>query len=1562
MFHLRNLCHIILINCKVIKKRIPKIIFRVIGGIFLLLFLLIGALQIPYIQTKATQKATKILSEKLKHPVTVQGVDISWLDTAILDDLCIQDEENDTLLYIQETYIDFQLLSLLSSKTVIDNVFLVNPKVQIIYKKEHESLNANRFIKLIMELVKEDHAELKEDEKDFQILTATLHNAAFEYFHPENDSIAHIDAKKQFNHYHFDIDKVFTHLENFHIADDTVAFQIIHLSAHEKNNDFVIKDFNTEFLYSKKCLEFQELDGYIQNSFLSEYIRFDYNHPRNFHNFIDSVKITANLDNTIISTKDLAYFAPSIAQYSDEWKLSGKVRGKVSNLKLRQFQVDFGKRGSHLYGNISFKGLPIIKETFLQINLEDSKIIPSDLEQYIAPKYYPTIALFGQIDFETTLIGYTTSFTTDGKFSTETGYIETDLQLDIKENKNDSYYEGELITKELDIGKLFNTSKFGLLDMVGDIHGKGFNMDNSVMNLNVDVQRIGFNNYDYQNISVITNEPQKKIFTGFKDKAFSFTGKTDIDDPNLKVDLNGSFTLNGNNSVFAIDTFSIPIAKLKPLNFIEDDLNIELENSFFNFKGLNVDSIEGGGFLWGTKVFYKEDSLILDNFSVNTTNDKIEETKTISVHSDYVDFTLNGNFLFKDAYDELRNTIKEFTSTLEEEEIKFISSKKHRSNHDIFYTFNFKNTTPVLQLFNKKSYISPESRVFGNFRYGKEHNFEVNALIDSFAYNNLAATNNTIFFDSHKGDEDDLLQANHNFTNETFYIDGKPVSENIDFEALWKNDRIRFSSYIEQYKRKNKASLMGILSLSKEKIGLHFDESEINLLQDTWHFDPNNVISFYKDSTSFKKFKIAFDKQEIGLEGSLGKDSIHHLSAIIDNFELQNLKPILGIDVEGQLSSKFAVENVKNTQSLNGITTIKNLVSQGIEIGDIKGEWFWNNSFKTLFSRATLRRNGRLTLNFSGSYNFHDPAQALNYTVTFERTPLGIIEEFAGEHLSDIEGYIDGNLHVTGSLANPSFNGSPMLHSKNLKINYLKTAYSFNHPIIFKNDSILFSNFILKDNKEQTKIRILGGIKHKLFSNFDNNIHLHLDKSLILNTKPNDNPLFYGRIFATGDVRLTGPFNDLKISSPELRTEKGSELYIPLDSEESISTKEYITFVKKPSEGVEKSISNKTKKLQKSIDSEVNLSGLLLDFNLFITPDTKFEIIFDEQAGEKIKANGNGNIQILVDTRGDFKMSGIYNINQGSYNFTLANFINKKFDISQNSKITWNGSPYDGTLDIQARYEQNASLLPLLEDDSSFVENNPTVRRAVKTAVLLNLDGSLLSPEISFGINIPTYPRYFEVEQAVQKLYSTINFNEQELNKQVFSLIVLKQFSTLDALNLNLGSTSASTVSELLSNQFSSWISQFDENLQIDIDLSGFDEETNNNFRVILRYNILDGKIRVTRDGNITNLNSNEQEQLANIFGEWTIEYLITDDGQIRMKAYNRAQNNLLNTGINNASMIVGTSLSHTADFDNLRELFKRNSNTKELSSLDSEEPRDRIAQPDSLLRPPIDTTKAPIK
>src|SRR5690606_23394424 len=180
--------------------------------------------------------------------------------------------------------------------------------------------------------------------------------------------------------------------------------------------------------------------------------------------------------------------------------------------------------------------------------------------------------------------------------------------------------------------------------------------------------------------------------------------------------------------------------------------------------------------------------------------------------------------------------------------------------------------------------------------------------------------------------------------------------------------------------------------------------------------------------------------------------------------------------------------------------------------------------------------------------------------------------------------------------------------------------------------------------------------------------------------------------------------------------------------------------------------------------------------------------------------------------------------------------------------------------------------------------------------------------------------------------------------KQVFSLIVLKKFSEEN--DLNVGSALENSVSEFISNQLSYWISQVDENLVVDIDydIGSMSDEEFNTFQLRLSYSLFDGRLRITRDGNYSS--RQDYNDPMSIIGDWTLEYLLTEDGQLRAKFYNKTNFNNYFSTINNRTVTsTGFSLMHTQSFD---EFFKK-VKTKREEIRDAEKDEDQEKEEEAI-------------
>jgi hypothetical protein len=284
-----------------------------------------------------------------------------------------------------------------------------------------------------------------------------------------------------------------------------------------------------------------------------------------------------------------------------------------------------------------------------------------------------------------------------------------------------------------------------------------------------------------------------------------------------------------------------------------------------------------------------------------------------------------------------------------------------------------------------------------------------------------------------------------------------------------------------------------------------------------------------------------------------------------------------------------------------------------------------------------------------------------------------------------------------------------------------------------------------------------------------------------------------------------------------------------------------------------------------------------------------------------------------MDENYNINLSGNYNVTQGEYLFTLQNVINKRFIIEPGGSMVWSGDPYNAGINISAVYRLKASLRELFMGSLRPIDY--TQRIPVECKILLTEE--LISPTINFDIVFPTVED--RLRDEVQQYFAT----QEDLNKQMLSLLVLGQFytpefmrGTYEASNTNL---IGNTASDLFSNQLSNWLSQINRDIDIGINYRPGNQLTNDEIELALSTQIFND--RVTINGNIgNNVNPNSVNN-SELVGDFDIIVKITPNGKLQLKAYNRANNNLI---YETAPYTQGIGITFKEEYNTFEELWRK--------------------------------------
>src|SRR5690606_18893380 len=507
---------------------------------------------------------------------------------------------------------------------------------------------------------------------------------------------------------------------------------------------------------------------------------------------------------------------------------------------------------------------------------------------------------------------------------------------------------------------------------------------------------------------------------------------------------------------------------------------------------------------------------------------------------------------------------------------------------------------------------------------------------------------------------------------------------------------------------------------------------------------------------------------------------------------------------------------------------------------------------------------------------------------------------FLSRYITGLGGTISGDFELVGSLTRPQVIGVGKLNGGTLRINYLNTFYTVNGNVAFAPNEISLKGVTLTDTQGHPAA-LRGGISHDHFSNFVLNVSADLNNFQVLNTTLNHNKLFYGTAYASGDLDVLGAANNLELNA-RATTQPNTRIFIPLTSSNGQFQEEFITIINVRDTTQTKALNGELEKL--------SMNNFRMNLDLNVTPDAYAEIQIDPRTGENIQGRGRGVLNLDIDTQGNFSMTGNYEIVDAVYNFSLYNVINKKFVIEPEGRIAWHGDPYGGVMNIKAAYEENVSLISLQDNTMISDTENTQIKRKYPLKIIMDLNGPLLSPDIAFDFDFSNFPEG-ELQIPISSFKNRIANDEQEKNRQVFSLIMLRRFSP--AGQFSGAGIGFSNLSQLISSQINSLISQVDQNLEVDFDLATLDETAMESFQLRVAYTFLDGRLRVMRDGGFTDFQGNAD--LNSIAGDWQAEYLLTEDGRYVIRVYNRTNfnNSLTSLNIKNPNT-YGVSLSQTLD------------------------------------------------
>lgn len=1459
------------------------------------------------VQTYLAKQITRYFSEELHTKFNVGKVSIVFFNKIALDDVEIEDLDHTKMFFMKSVFFKFQGVNQIKREIRIKEIALEDGNITIYNHKKNGEFNYEFLVNYFS-------TPNKKKKKSYSFKVNSLQLTSI---HAKYDDYRKPYDNRQIDYNHIELRNLNLRSEKLSFSQGILKTKINALAFKEKCGLEVIT-FSCSAKVSSSGIYTKNLEFETQRSKVNlPVFEMHFKDWKDFTNFDDNVTFNALLEKSIVDMKDIQFFAHHVKGMDQICTIQAKVSDKLRHLKIDDLSLSFGKQ-SKIQGDIilpDFRNLDFLnyeeKISYCSLSIDDIEHFTFPSITNISPiQFNSYLKKLNHFEGKNIKISGNNQLATiqAERINTKVGSFQLPKGVLIKHNKKEKNYHYSTLASDvfpiqidsLHLGEITSSSMLSKFSGNYNLEGNfDFNGNFSVEKLNCNLNHSEINDYSFKNI-VISN------FSYIENK---ISCELDIKDPNLELNYFGEITLHEGEKYTG--TIEISKANLFPLHFFPKEtarvigkISGEIDHTSSNkFTGdLNLRDF----------IFQEGNAEIpLSNLSLSITNKQNKDN--LRLNSDFGNVKMKGDIQFSTIYNEIVNQISEVIPNL----TNTISNTKKQKN-EWEYQIEVKNIKPLLSYFVPELTISKGTKILGEYSDNELYIDCTSPLINYKEYSFKRMKSEFSFI--HK-----KFEAITKFNRITLK-DSIELTQ-CSFKSTGENNL--FQSEVNWNQKKDKSEIKWN-TLFKENNVIEFDffPSNLFVLSKNWDIPRTFSIIYTPEKLTLSEVVIRHKNESLVCSGDFSKNEFDQAFLKVQNFDLSTLSNLSNIPytITGELNGNVILSSAFENPSVTGKSQITKLYINKQEIGDITSTGEWNNELKSIFLKGNLSYKQQPSIQFTGNYFTQKSEDNINFELSFKNSDLQFTNAFMDpEIISNIQGEINGKLHLYGSTQKPILEGDLDLVGGKGKFALLNTNYQISGKILVDRYGFYTNNIPIKDEEGKTG-SVVATIYHQNFENWNFDVSFNLEKDitsipgmvqpidrfLIMNTNYSDEEIYYGKGYGTGDVNINGTIDNLDITV-NIQTKKGTNINFPMYQTSTFEEDNFIVF--------------KDKKSNKLVVPQLKYTGLSLDLNFKITPEAKLKLIFNEQLEDEITAFGYGDINIQLDQNNNVKMNGIYrikndNTNVSTYNFVLGP-IKQLFIIQENGTISWNGDPYIAKVDMTTYYTVNTNLkeiMPIQSASQSIQEVRCNLR----------LNETILKPNVSFEIELPKTTT--GVSDDAKAAVARINANKDELNKQFFSLLLWKKFQPFLS---NSNSVGTNYVADLVSNQINSLLGDLSKEVKFNViynvantsDLSQSDltqAQASSKLAVGVTKNFLDGKLLL--NGTFGRSTLNNQSDIQNqLIGNLNVEYKLNESGTLRLNGFN--ETNDFNTSLQlNSKTTQGIGLNYQEEFTKISDFQLLNS------------------------------------
>lgn len=1319
-----------------------------------------------------------------------------------------------------------------------------------------------------------------------------------------NTAIAPTRSGMDFNH--LDFPELKLDLRNFKMENNQFSGKVISAEIQEKRG-LNIEEFTTEFMYADKEASLKNLYLQTPKTILRDEIFLNYNSIEQLSANPGAVKISADIRDSKIGFSDILNLVPSLKntapfnKYPNAiLKVNAFVRGFINDLAIQNLKVS-GLDDLKVYASGKIKNVINPENLYYDLNVTEFSTSSKTIYNLVPKNTIPSnITLPSFFTVRGSAKGTTQLVDTNLRLTSTFGNAAMIAKADLR-RKNRETFDVKANLQNLQIGKIIQNKELG--SVTAQISAKGQSFDPKIMNVQLtgDVQSAAYKGYTYQNMK-LNGKINRGVYEIFLDSK----------DPNANLHLaasgvynekNPTIKLNGNINkldIHKLGFYSSPMIIAGGIDGDFTNLDPDFLNGYLNLEHFAISD---------TKEIYPVQEIVL--------NAKASSDSTfIQLNSQIADVEINGKYKLTQIFGALSQTFNQYYQFQKPDAKQKIDSGQYFTinasleNDDLIRKF-----VPDLKSFET-------IHMDGNYNADSQI-IELDATIPQVLYGTNTLENTSFKISN----QNQALQYNldvaalksESFALNKVNINGDIAQNTINYNITTKDDKDETQFLIAG----NAKTINDITEISLKPNGL-----KLNYID--WNVDENNKIQIYNQGIVADQFRLFNSGAEISLQ-SESNSPASPLNVYLTNFKIETITEIIKKDsllAKGTINGTAQLKDLTKNMTFSSDIDVTDLFIFGNPVGnlDIKVD---NQSSKLLRADITLSGNNN-DVKIFGNYNTSSSSFDMN--LDMHQLQMKTLQGFTMNSITNTEGYLSGNLKITGTTDAPNILGDVKLNNVGLMVAETGSDFrNINDKIDFTNRGIEFNNFKIKD-KDENSLRINGQVLTQKYRDFDFNLDVNAKDFKVVNSEKSNDALMYGILAIDAALQIRGDLNLPKVDGRLAISEKTDFTFILPQSSPSLQERDGIVeFIDQDQVAL-----NQTIKAD-SIDTQSPLKGMDVNVNIEVDKEAKMSIIIDKANGDFVKLQGEADLTGGIDPSGKTTLVGVYQVEKGSYEMSVS-VLKRKFEIQKGSTITWTGEPTTANLDITAVYKTEAAPIDLVEQQVDQNELNQYKQR-IPFSTLLILKGELMKPQISFDITTEEKNNAVssDVTSSVDAKLTQLREDENEMNKQVFALLLLNRFIGENPFQSNSGLSAETmarqSVSKILSQQINNLAADLIKGVDLNFDLESTEDystgtqNTRTDLNVDISKKLLNDRLKVSVGSNFgLEGEARQNENTTNIAGDVTIDYALSKDGRYTLRAYRKNEYQVALQG-----QIVETGLGFviTLDYDQFKDIFRKSNNKR---------------------------------